>query len=998
MEYANLVNIQSCYNFLNSTIKLEDYINFIKNNNFNFAFYSDKNTMYGAAEFSELAKNNNIKPIIGLNFQLSFGNVILFAKNNSGFKKLSFFSSFLSKNETNNISELEDIFWKEINDDLIIISIFSIENVDKYLEQFYKKIKEDSFFIGIDNINYVFFNKYKNVVFAQEINFLYENEYVAFKSLIAIKQGKLLNELETINKNYFFKKQKVEKYINLNLHIDNISKIVEQIDEEVIFDNKKHFLKYPNAKKMPSTSYLKIICVDFLQEYLSKYSNLDSQIYLKRLHLELNVIEKMGFEDYFLIVHDMVEEANRLKILYGPGRGSAAGSLVAFLLKITKLDPIKWDLIFERFLNIDRVTMPDIDIDFQDDRREEILEYLFNKYGKDHFATITTFQTIGIKNALRDCGRIFDIPLEDINHMTKQINEKNVKDLQLALKDSEILKKYKEKYPQVFDISEKIIGLPRQTGTHAAGVVFCDVLMHEVVPTKIGINGISQTQFSMNFLENIGLIKTDILGLRNLSIIQEIIKNIKISRKIDLNLEDIQLNDKKTFSLLAQGDTSGIFQLESAGMTDVLIQMKVNSVEDIALTSALYRPGPQENIPLFIKRRNDQNHDYSIDKNLIDILKTTHGIIVYQEQILKMLQRVALMSLSRADIVRRAIGKKDYELMKKFKNEFIDAAIKNGYSENKANELWTYIEKFASYGFNKSHAIAYSIISYWLAYLKANYKEIFYCSLLNGSIRNEVKTMQYLNEVKASGFLVNPPTIKNPNSLYIYHNNMINIPLSVIKHIGPEFLRNLKTLFKKNKNAFNNILELISNIKDKGLTSQKYIALVYSGAFDFYGFSRRDLIEYQEQIFNLSASFKYLKVKDLVLDLQQKKDKPEEIVSYEKEYLGFFVSAHPLSIIRKKIVHKEKLKTLNSVKVDGLVVDVLINIENIITKRDKNGNEMCFIEILDETGNMIVTIFSSLYEKIKTKLNIGKNLIIKIKTQTFNSKTTAVLIDIIKEI
>ncbi|AGR42413.1 DNA polymerase III subunit alpha [Spiroplasma diminutum] len=998
MEYLNLLNVQSCYNFLNSTIKIEDYLKFLKLNNLDFAFYADKNSMYGAAEFYEKAKKLDIKPIIGLNLELSFGTILLYAKNNEGYKNISYISSFINENDKIDLEKLEKLFWKILGNDLVVVCSFSIENVDNYLDQFNKLVSKENFYLGINKQNYNYFSKYDNVVFANEINFLNENEFSVYKTLCAINEGKLISELTNVGKNFYFSKELVSKYISTEKHINNILKIRSSIDYENLFINEKHFLKYPNSKKMPSQNYLKMICEENLEQYLESKKIINKEDYKERLQYELEVINKMGFEDYFLIVHDLICEAIRLGILYGPGRGSAAGSLVAFLLKITQLDPIEWNLLFERFLNIERVTLPDIDLDFQDDRREEILEYLFNKYGKNHFATITTFQTIGIKNAIRDCGRVFDIPINDINQMTKQINEKNIKDLELALKDSEILRKYKDKYPQIFEISAKMIGLPRQTGTHAAGVVFSDIDLYKVVPTKVGINGILQTQFSMNYLEEMGLIKTDILGLRNLSIIQEVLKNIKIIDKVELKLSEIPLNDKKTFDLLKNGDTSGIFQLESSGMTDVLIKMKVNSVEDIATTSALYRPGPQENIPLFIERKNNSNSKFVIDKNVQDILESTFGIIVYQEQIMQMLQRVANMSLSKADIVRRAIGKKDKKLMDLFKDEFIQSAVENNYNQNKANEIWTYIEKFALYGFNKSHAIAYSLISYWMAYLKANYKSSFYCSLLNGSIRNEIKTSQYLNEIKASGFNVNPPTIRNPNNIYIYHNKMINVPLNVIKYIGPEFLRNLKDLFKTKKEVFENILLFIGNMKDRGLTEQRYVALVYSGAFDCYGYSRKDLISKREQIFNLASTATLLNDSNMTLDLEKKKDNPEDIVGFEKEYLGFFVSSHPLSIIRKRIINNDKLRLLNTLKDENIVCDVLINVENIVTKTDKNGNEMGFVDIVDETDSLMLTVFSSVFENVKNKLNLGKNIIIKIKTQKFNNKINAVLLEVVKEI
>ncbi|QEH62210.1 DNA polymerase III subunit alpha [Spiroplasma chinense] len=993
MKYSSLVNVQSCYNFLKSVIKPEDYVGFLQKNEIKVGFYSDLYSMYGAAEFAKLASSRGVKPIIGAAFDVSFGRIILYAKNNKGFKRISYLSSSVLNEDKIDLQKLEQEIFTKAGDDVFVIFISSVENLDNYKDKL-KKVFNDNLFFGITKTNFHFFKNESNLIFANEVNYLYEDDYFQYKVLRAIGEAKLLTETENIEKNFYVSNAQMQNYIDVQKHNENISKIIEQVEDDVINDNQVHFIKFKDAKNDSSSTYIEKLCKNKLVELgLS-----ENQQYSERLVYELEVIKKMGFEDYFLIVSDMINAAEEKNILVGPGRGSASGSLVSYLLNITKLDPIKWDLLFERFLNVDRITLPDIDIDFEDERREEVLEYLYKKYGREHFATITTFQTIGIKNAIRDCGRVFDLPNDDVTHMTRLIGDKNVKDLDKALEESRNLTKYKEKYPQVFEVIKKIIGLPRQTGTHAAGVVFCDVPLWEVVPTKVGINGILQTQFSMNFLEEIGLIKTDILGLRNLSIIQQVISSVEKLNQTKIDLKSLPLNDKDTFELLRNRQTSGIFQLESQGMTEVLTSMKVNSIEDIAVTSALFRPGPQENIPTYIARKNDNNREFSIDKSLTDILGDTYGIIVYQEQVMKILQKVANFELSKADIVRRAIGKKDQKLMAEFKKEFVQGALENKYNEGRANELWHYIEKFAEYGFNKSHAIAYSIISYWMAYLKTHFKAEFYCALLNGSIKNEVKTSQYLYEIKTAGIRMNGPSIKNPNSTYYYGNQMINMPLNVIKGIGQDLVKTIRAIHKKAKNAFESFAKVVAILVSEGLTDKKFEALAYAGAFDAYGYSRKDLANNQKEIFNLAQILKYSSTKDLEVDLPIKKDKPELIASYEKEFFGFYVTTHPLSIFRQKMLNSEKLLYLSSLQREDITCDVFVTVDNIVTKTDKNGGQMCFLDVSDETGSIMVTIFASTFEKIKSQIEISQNIIIKVKTQLYNNKISALLIDFKKTI
>lgn len=993
--YSNLLNIKSCYNFLESTVKIEDYISFAKVNNFSAVFYSDTNYMYGAAEFVKTANKYNLKSIVGVEFKFENFNIIFYAKNNEGYKLISNLSSKLQLEFTKDHLKFQEYLIKQNLDNVVSVLIpkGDVKNILDIL-------KEENLFIGVNSENYNLcqssFPKHK-MVFANEVSSLQENEYSNLRILKAIKDGNSLENITDLNNNFFIKEINLAKYINIDFHKKNIQHIIELCNFNMFEENQKHYLTYKNKKNISSKEYILEVCEYELKNYLNLNNSLDKELYNERLKYELDVISQMGFEDYFLVVSDMIAEANKRNILVGPGRGSASGSLVSYLLKITKVDPIKYDLLFERFLNIDRVTMPDIDIDFQDDRRDEIIEYLSEKYGEQHFATITTFQTIGIKNAIRDCARVMNISQDTADRIAKSVPNGITVNLIEALEKSSELKKYLEEMPQLYSAIKAIIGLPRQIGTHAAGVVFCDNNLEDILPVKKGSNNVTQTQYPMEYLEELGLIKTDILGLRNLSIIQDVIKTIQKTTNNLISLDEIPLDDSKTYANLKSGDTVGIFQLESVGMTDVLMKMDPKSIVDIANTSSLYRPGPQENIPLFIKRKNKEESEFIIDETLEDILSSTFGIIVYQEQVMKIIQRVAGMSLSQADIIRRAMGKKDIELMTKFKDEFISGASNNNYNKPKAEQIWNYIEKFASYGFNKSHAITYSIIGYWMSYLKTHYRGEFYCALLNGVIRNEEKTNLYIHEAKKHNIGIVAPSITNPNKKYTCNQNNIFMPLSIIKGIGPDFLNLLQEIYKSKREVFENLFELLGQIPSKNLSEQTFNALVYAGALDQFGYSRKQLISYKGEILDIVL----LKTNgmtfgvDLLLD--QESNNNEELLSYEKEYLGFYVSAHPILLIKNKMNNKH-LVGIAAIRNEDEIYSVLVQIDNITTKVDKNNNEMAFLDVSDDTSSISVTIFASAFEKIKSTLSIGDIVHIKIKSQIYNSKMSGLFMDYVQKV
>ncbi|ASP27934.1 DNA polymerase III subunit alpha [Spiroplasma corruscae] len=991
MNYKAIIGVQTCYNFLDSTIKVNDYVSFLKESNINVGFYADENVMYGAYEFFDACNKNNIKPIIGLKVAINDSLLYIYAKNNKGYISLIKLSTFIQETLEGNKSFILEDIQSYVNDNHIIV--LQTDEIS-FINTFTKKIDENDIFFSASSI--CVSNKNK-IIYTNKICYLNKESFEVYKALKALKNGITYKEVNDQNNYYYQTIEEIKDIVDIKNHDYNIQYIIDNVDDDVITNNDKHFLKYPNSMKMPSDSYLRFICEESLELYLNDIEDNKRSIYTNRLEYELETIYSMGFSDYFLIVHDLIKKSVELGILYGPGRGSAAGSLVAYLLKITKVDPIKWNLIFERFLNIERITLPDIDIDFQDDRREELIEYLFEKYGKYHFATITTFQTIGVKNALRDCGRVLEIPLLDINDMTKSISNEDMLNMEAALLNSVKLYNYSLKYPKLFQVAKNIVGLPRQSGTHAAGVVFCDKLMNEVVPLKVGINGILQTQYPMNYLERIGLIKTDILGLRNLTILQDILTLINKNTNENLALENIDLNDEMTFNTLNKGDTLGVFQLESKGMTNLLVSMKVKSIDDIAITSALYRPGPQDNIQEFLNRKNNKIKKWNVNEKLKGILENTYGVIVYQEQILEILKTVSKMSYSRADIVRRAISKKDQNLLHTERESFINSAKNNDYSESESIELWNYIEKFANYGFNKSHSVSYSFISYWMAYLKTHYKLYFYCALLNGVIRNEEKTKQYLKEVKKDKYIIKPPTIKNLSSNFVIKNNVLHIPLTVIKYIGPEFIRKIKESYLNNKRIFENLLTLLYSLNQSTLTEQKYLALVYSGAFDCFGISRKALIDYKEEIFNLIKSYKSLDNYNLSIDIPNVQFSNEEILCYEKEYIGFFISSNPIIDLRKKFKNNN-LSKIESIVLPDTQVNIIALVENIVIKFDKNNKEMAFVRCSDETESLEFSIFSSVYGSIKDKIIKGKYYIFTLRTQFYKENLSFSFVNVINQL
>lgn len=894
MKYGSL-NIKSDYSLLKSLIKINDLIEYAKKNNINVLSLCDNN-LCGSLEFYNACKQNNIKCIIGLEYIYENKKIYLFAKNYNGFKNLLLISRY-------GLKEYEDI---------ILINDKPIYNFEFY------------------DINKLYFKEIRSLD--------KENEPA-------------LKYLEAIDKN-----EKIENISNIeNVTFEIIQdKIIEQIINKINLnlDHKEEILKYSNED-----SY-KLLKQKIVEGTKIKFGETVPKIYLDRLKYELEIINKMGFCDYFLIVHDYVKYAKDQKILVGPGRGSAAGSLISYVLDITEIDPIKYNLLFERFLNIERVTMPDIDIDFEFDRREEVINYCKNKYGNNKVANIIAFGTLKSRAVIRDLARVMEL---DVNDLSKNINPN------LLLKDNyENIKKYLTTYElkKLYKLGLLLEGLKRNITMHAAGIVMSNNDLAQSVPMVL--NGESYIAgYTPEYLEQIGLLKMDFLGLKNLSILRDSIKKV---REIDdtFDIEKIPLNDQKTLDIFKNGNTLGIFQFESSGMINFLKRLDVNSFDDIVVANALFRPGPANNIDLYINYKKGKIKPNYYDERLKNILSPTYGVMIYQEQIMLIASKMAGYTLGEADILRRAMSKKKESVMEKNYTKFIEGALKNGYSLETSKKVFEDIKKFAQYGFNKSHSVAYAYLAYQMAYIKAHYKECFYVSLLTYFNADE-KINNYIYEARLSGVNINKPNINISTNLYEVKDNKVYLPLTSIKGIGTGFVTNL--VEERNKKKFQNIFDFVKRVKTNKTILE---SLISSGAFDSFEYNRRTLLSNIELICN------YSELGDLVDDsffelTKYEEFSKKELMMLEKEYLGLTIG--------QDLINEYSIKYKNAINISDIDkyfdkdVDIVTMVTKIKKTKTKNNDYMAFIDGTDNLNKVSLVLFKEVYEKIN---NINVNDIIHV--------------------
>ncbi len=830
--------IKSGYSFFKSILSIDSIISFAKKENLKQIALIDEEIMYGTYDFIKKAKANNIIPIIGIHFPGQ--KKIIVAKNYEGYKELMKLSSF-PKNIDIEIKRL-----KETN-----LFIFSDENINF------------STYLSNDDLNT--FKLFKSI----------NNEEVTKKDIV-------LN----LSENNFLLS---EEQLNILKTLNNFS---------FSFDEEKQTYKKTLEFNKEADLVLKEKLEVKFNEFIKINKNIDIDIYKKRLEYEFRIIKQMNFSNYFLIVEDYVNFAKAKKILLGPGRGSASGSFISFLLGITLIDPIKNGLIFERFLNPSRVTIPDIDIDFQDDRREEVIDYISEKYSKTHVSQIITFSTFQMKSTIKDFARIYDIPFAKVNSFTKLLTDRKTLEQNLKTKKVKEFLQENEIFNEIILHTKKIINLPRQISTHAAGLVIANQPIHEIVPVLNNHHSnIQLTQYSMNFLEENGLIKFDLLGLKTLSTLKRISQLVLKTQNKELKLEVNDLDDKKVFELLSSGKTQGIFQLESNGMIEVLKKVKINSFEDIVAVISLYRPGPMKNIDEFSKRKNDPEFKISFDPDVDEILKKTYGIIVYQEQILEIVKAYSNFDYVTADNLRRAISKKDLQKIEKMKELFFEGALKNGKDIKNTKIIYDFILEFSNYGFNRSHAYAYSILTYNFAWLKCYFPNEFAAAYLTNVDKNIVKIKSFLEE-NPSIKLKLPSINYSFKKLSFEKDQTLRLGFNAIKGFGIEVINKINIAKKNNENkVYENIYESFFYLKNAGLTNNNIEDLIKVGAFDEYGFSREELLLSYEDIIKLTnlvttvtnkIDLSLIKKEDLPLISTSKNDINNK--NYEEKLLGIIIT------------------------------------------------------------------------------------------------------------
>ena len=1009
MSYVPLQVISS-YSLLQSPIRISDLVTEAKDRGYQALALTDLNVMYGAVEFYDACLSAGIKPLIGLTLQLpglilndkEYGWVLI-AKNQRGYNNLLKLSTLKMTRSELTFSQLADYLSDlvvilppaaEMND--LLLQGRSDEAFDLIDQAKSLGIGHDALKIGVDYhssdslndmLGKLAADKQVDLVADSPVNYLNADDYFSMQVLKNIAAGDKITNVAQLSKQvgpYWLRPAEQVEAQYRQIHLVDALTQVDRIVDDCNVQIKKQQPKLPQfdtPNAIDSGAYLRQLCEKGLADRLKNNQIKDATPYYHRLDRELSVIHSMGFDNYFLIVWDVINFAHQTQIITGPGRGSAAGSLVAYTLTITDVDPIKYNLLFERFLNPERVQMPDIDLDIPDDKRDEVIQYVHQKYGHKRVAQIITFGTLAAKQSIRDVGRVFGLNPTQQDQWSKAIPSAFHVTLSDALANSQRLKNLVADSPlneALYQTAKTLEGLPRHYSTHAAGLVLSDDPLVNLVPLQNGNEGLLMTQYSKDYVESVGLLKMDFLGLRNLSILADALYQVKLTTGKDIDISAVPLADAKTIQLFADGDTTGIFQFESNGIRNVLRRLHPEQFEDIALVNALYRPGPMQNIDEVVKRKANREALTYPDDSLKDILEPTYGVIVYQEQVMLVAAKMAGFSLGQADILRRAMSKKKLGVMEQMKAQFMTGAKQRGYSESVATKVFDYIERFANYGFNKSHAVAYTKMAYELAYLKVYYPGEFHVALLNSVNNNTVKVKAYLQAAKSMGVKVVGPNINTSQARFTYQNQQIVFGLDSIKGVRHDMVIDL--LAERQKNGqFKSFPDFLSRLAGKYRKAELVDALIYAGALDVFPFNRSELIAAAPEFIssvelsgNSMSLFKALEPKMPKMPEMPLMDKLEK----ENAYLGAYLSGHPTErfVSLGQQLNAETTATLSA----GMKnIYLILYITKVKVIRTKTGKQMAFLDGNDQVGQTSVTVFPNLFAKTQSWLH--KDLVILIK-------------------
>ncbi len=1025
------LHVHSHYSLLDGLPKIDLLVNHVKKLGMDSVALTDHGNLYGAIEFYKTAKAQGIKPIIGCEVYLALEgmdqkrpnidnknyHLVLLAKNQEGYKNLV---KLVTK------AHLEGFYYKPRIDEKLLakhsagligltacvkgripqlIIADKIEEAKKQAQKYQEIFGPDNFYLEIQHHPRIPEQGRVNkalIGFSQELNiplvatcdshYLNSDDAEAQDILMLINTGADINNPQRLTmKNEDFSVRSQEEIVKLFKDVPqaiaNTQKIAAACNIEFeLGKTKLPYFTVPN--KTTPEEYLKELCKQGMEK---RYPKEDSQA-VERLKYELSIIQKTGFASYFLIVQDFVNWAKENRIVVGPGRGSAAGSLVSYLLSITDVDPIKYDLLFERFLNPERISMPDIDLDFTDWRRDEVINYIRDKYGHDKVAQIITFGTMAARAVIRDVGRALGYSYQYCDQIAKMIPMGfNLKQTLQEISEFSQLYRLDDQAKRLIDLGQRLEGVVRHASTHACGLVISQEPLIESVPLQHPTqdDGSIVTQYEMHSIEDLGLLKMDLLGLKNLTIIEDTLTRIYKVRNKSLKTEDIPLDDQKTYKLLQEGMTTSVFQLESDGMKRYLKQIKPTQFEDVIAMVALYRPGPMEFLPQYIKGKANPTTIRYIHPELRPILENTYGIMVYQEQLMKIAQKVAGFSLSEADILRKAVGKKIMKLLLEQKEKFINGAINKGTSKEVAQRLWEWILPFARYGFNKSHSTCYAMIAYWTAYLKVHYSVEFMAAVLTSEKNDTEKIANLISECKKMKIPVLPPDINESFKYFsvVPEENKIRFGLLAIKNVGQNVVEAI-VQERKASGPYQSITDFISRVGSNNLNKRSLESLIKTGAFDEFE-ERNRLLSNMERLLEWSREQQKNKANGQkgLFDTIQREESPlaledappaskSEKLNWEKELLGLYISSHPLEEFKTILIKKTLSLNRVALSVSGRTVKVggiISSVKKVITKK---GQPMLFVKLEDYTDKVELVVFPTVTSQNQEILQENKIVIV----------------------
>lgn len=1005
MDFTPL-DVKSSYSLLKSPTRISDLVTTAKERGYKALALTDENVLYGAVEFYNAAKKAGIKPILGLRLVVALNetdgtklDLVFLAKNQQGYQHLMDLSTLQQTRKDKKVP----LTVAQINpllDDLFIIippqsTIFSVlAQPTSVLTELANRGDDDSVLLGvnsrlddvqIDTLQQLSKQLSLPLVGTSPVDYLNANDLFASRVLQAIDAGVELKdptiEAGRRGQHYLHSKEQVVQ----DYKAKGLSAAAQKTVEVAALCNVELQFRAPvlphfkNQAGISSQQYLRSLCIQGLKKRRVAPGKTIQQ-YQERLAMELKVIHEMGFDDYFLIVWDVMNFAHQQKITTDPGRGSAAGSLVAYALAITEVDPLQYDLLFERFLNPERAQMPDIDLDIPDNRRDEVLQYVHQKYGHQRVAQIITFGTLAAKQVVRDVSRVFNLPRYDMQRLIDALPHGLHVTIKDALKESQQLKNLLDDNPKfrlLIQVAQQLEGLPRHYSIHAAGIVLSEQPLHEIVPLQDGSDGLLMTQFAKDTVEALGLLKMDFLGLKNLSIMDNTLQMIR-QEDPNFDLQKINFNDPLTLQLFQRGKTEGIFQFESSGIRNVLVNLHPTNFEDIVAVNALYRPGPMENIPHFTARKAGKEKITYPAPSLEKILGPTYGILVYQEQVMQLASVMAGFTLGEADLLRRAMSKKKKATMEDMRTKFIAGATEHGYSAQVAHQVFEYIDRFANYGFNRSHAVAYSMMAFEMAYLKVHYPAAFFTALMNAETNIE-KLKRHVGDAKQFGVKISGPRINISESSFLLHDGTVYFGFSAIKGVRRDFVAAI--LEERQENGkFTDLRNFITRIPERWQKQELIEPLIYSGAFDNMGYNRAEMIDALPKLISgieLFAGFANFDDPTLQTAIDQRNEFPLLTrLTKENEYLGVYLSGHPVT------QYYQLGQQLHATKIDDLypnseaTIIVLTNhVKTIYTKREHR--EMAFVNGTDETGAIDITVFPKQYQQFKEQLETNKILIVR---------------------